>query len=74
MKAKTYTEPDEIIRVPVELRNQLAKDFHTTSQTVYNALQYKHKSYLANHIRAAALEREGTAYVRRELITESSDN
>lgn len=57
-KAKRMAKVQTII-LPYGERKRLAKEFNTSTVTVYSALTYKTDSPLAKMIRKAALERGG---------------
>ena len=50
------------ILLPAEVKKTLAKDFKTSTVTVWSALKFKTNSGFANTLRAAALERGGKVY------------
>ena len=59
---KNIKNMEKVIFLPHEVKKEIAKDFKTSSVSVWNALTFKTKSGFANTLRAAALERGGVVY------------
>ena len=55
---------EQLIKVSVELQNEIAKTFEVSTRTVRSAISFESNSLSANLIRAYAINHGGKLFVR----------